>query len=220
MRRSEWSGSLDSPAMRWFVDAFTSGGHLSLNLVGRGAAFLLRGLAKFTGAEFLDHLAAFVTDLNDLFGGFRERAREIAAALRSPEVAFVIVTSPSPLAIDEALFFHERLRGSQMATDAFVLNGVHPMFADPTATTKELETDAAAALPASADVTKAVRRMRRALDDARITAAADRKQADRLRARVGGGSIYVEVPALDEDVHDLGALAVVARHLTAPRAAA
>ena len=40
------------------------------------------GLAKFTGAEFLEQVGEFVTDLNELFGGFRERARAVYEDLR------------------------------------------------------------------------------------------------------------------------------------------
>jgi hypothetical protein len=88
------------------------------------------------------------------------------------------------------------------------------MYDDPRAATKELEAAAGEELPEGTDAQKAVRRMRRALDDARIVAAADRKQADRLASRTGERAVYVEVPALEEDVHDLGGLAEIARHLT------
>lgn len=211
-------GLVDSQAVRWFIEAFTSTGSLSLNIVGKGAAMLLKGLAKFTGAEFLDAIAEFVTGLNDLFGGFRKRAEEVSAALRRPDVAFVIVTSPSPLAIDEALFFHRRLEESGMVADAFVINGVHPLLSEPNATTAELEAKATDVLPEGTDAKRAVRRMQKALDDARLMAVANRLQADRLENATRGRALAVEVPAFDEDVHDLGGLAEVARHLTADAA--
>src|SRR5690606_19535589 len=84
--------AIDSPAMRWFIQAFEGAGKLSLNLVSKGAAVMLRSLSRFTGGEFLEQVAELVTDMNDLFGGFRERAREVSGALRSPEVGFVVVT--------------------------------------------------------------------------------------------------------------------------------
>ena len=92
-------GAIDSPVMRWFVEQL--GG--SAGLLGRSAAFVLRGLARFTGAEFLQLVGQFVTDLNALFGGFRQRAQQVYDDLRGPDVAFVIVTSPSPLAVGEFL---------------------------------------------------------------------------------------------------------------------
>ena len=99
-------GAIDSPVMRWFVEQMQA--KSSIGLLGKGAAFVLRGLAKFTGVEFLEHVGEFVTDINELFGGFRERAKAVYEDLRGPDVAFVIVTSPSPLAVGEAMFFSQQ----------------------------------------------------------------------------------------------------------------
>lgn len=207
------AGLVDSPAMRWFIQAFEGAGKFSFNLVGKGAAFLLRGLSKFTGTGFLEVVAEFVTDFNDLFGGFRDRARQVAEALRSPEVAFVIVTSPNPLAMEEAVFFARRLEEAGMRRDAFVINGVRPLFAEPSVSEPELAKEVGPHLP-GLDAERAVTRMRRALDDARTRAIADRLQADHLRQRAGQDRLYVEVPAFEQDVHDLSALAEVAAYLT------
>jgi anion-transporting ArsA/GET3 family ATPase len=203
--------------MRWFIEAFQGAGKFSFNLIGKGAAFLLRGLSRFTGTGFLEVVAQFVTDFNDLFGGFRERAREVAEALRSPEVAFVIVTSPNPLAMEEAIFFARRLEEAGMRRDAFVINGMRPLFAEPGAPDKALIAEASQHLPKEIDADRAVQRMRRALDDARTRAIADRLEADRLRQRVGGEQLFVEVPFFDEDVHELRSLAQVAAYLTGSR---
>ena len=212
-------GLVDSPAMRWFMQAFESTGKLSLNLVGKSAALLLKGLGKLTGGEFLTHMAEFVTDLNDLFGGFRERAREVSAAMRGPEVAFVLVTSPSPLAIEEALFFHQRLSEAAMRVSGVVVNGVYLDPGESPGTTTNLAKDLGQHLAESA-VTKEqamrwIHRLRRALDDERKRADADRQQAERLRQRVGD-TPYVEVPAMETDVHDLTALATVGSYLVEP----
>jgi len=177
----------------------------------------LRGLSRFTGAGFLEVVAQFVTDFNDLFGGFRERARQVAEALRGPDVAFVIVTSPNPLAVEEAIFFARRLEEAGMRRDAFVINGIRPLFAEPSLDDRELSREIGAHLPEGMDAERAVSRMRRALDDARIRAIADRLEADRLRQRAGADHRFVEVPAFEEDVHDLAALAEVASYLTGAR---
>lgn len=205
---------IDSPAMRWFVEAFQGAGKLSFGMVGKGAAFLLRGLAKFTGVGFLESVAEFVTGLNELFGGFRERATEVAQALRSPDVAFIVVTSPSPMAIREAIFFGNRLGDAGMRRDGFVINGVHTLWPEPSADRNTLMAALREALPESMDAERALERLERALDDERVRAVSDRVEAERLRVQVGGELLYVEVPAFEEDVHDLSALARVATHLT------
>jgi anion-transporting ArsA/GET3 family ATPase len=206
--------AIDSQAMRWFVQAFQGAGKLSLGLVGRGAALVFRGLGKLTGMGFLEQVAEFVIGINDLFGGFRDRANEVAADLRSPEVAFVVVTSPTPLNVEEAMFFDGRLREAGMAVDAFVVNSVHPLLPEPTAQPEALEGEARGALPEGMDAARAVTRLRRALEDERVVAVAHRIEAERLRTQVSDVGRFVQVPAFDEDVHDMGALMRVASYLT------
>src|SRR5262249_41685504 len=131
------------------------------------------------------------------------------------EVAFVIVTSPATLAIDEAIYFSERLAEQGMRRDAFVINQMHPLIAEPSGTSAQLELEARAILPEGADAGRLIARMRRALDDARASAVSDRIQADRLENLGSSKStVYVEVPLLEHDVHDLRSLAVVASYLS------
>jgi anion-transporting ArsA/GET3 family ATPase len=114
--------AIDSPAVRWFVSAFKGSGKLSFNLLQRSAATILRGMARITGGGFLEQVATFMTEMNELFGGWRARADEVASALRGPEVGYVLVTTPEPMSIREVLFFAERLREQQMSADAYVVN--------------------------------------------------------------------------------------------------
>jgi anion-transporting ArsA/GET3 family ATPase len=125
--------ALDSNAVRWFVQAFESTGRLSLNLLARSAALVLRGLGRITGRGLLEAMAEFLTDLNDLFGGFRERARAVEQALRSTDVSFLLVTSPAPMAIEEVLFFSKRLQQANMPRGAFIVNRFRVMPASVTA---------------------------------------------------------------------------------------
>lgn len=120
-------GAIDSPAVRWFVSAFEKSGKLSLNLLQRSAATILRGMGRITGGGFLEQVATFITEMNQLFGGWRARADEVASALRGPEVAYVLVTTPEPMSIREVLFFAERLREQRMGADAYVVNRTHPV---------------------------------------------------------------------------------------------
>jgi anion-transporting ArsA/GET3 family ATPase len=207
------AGLIDSPAMRWLTSTVDGGQGFSLSLLTRGAKVVLAGMSKFTGSGFLEQVAGFVSEFNDLFGGFRKRADEVAGTLRSPDLAFVVVTSPAPLAIDEALFFAERLEHAGMKRDAFVINQVHPLVAEPSASAAQLEAEVRAQLGPGADAAQLVERMRRALDDARLRAVADRIETDRLERRAGDGALVVEVPVLDEDVHDLRSLHRIAQYL-------
>lgn len=212
-------GAIDSPVMRWFVETLENAS--GFQLVGRGAAFVLRGLGRFTGAEFLQHVGQFVTELNSLFGGFRERANAVYADLKSDDVAFVIVTSPSPLTVAEAIYFSRKLREYSIKPRALVANRVHAL--------RETSSDAAAlagelsafagerALELSA--ADLVARMQVAGADENTQARRDLAGLRRLRKSLGEDLAYVEVPAFDRDVHELASLARVSDHLLGGAAA-
>jgi anion-transporting ArsA/GET3 family ATPase len=117
--------ALDSATMKWFVQAFETSGKLSINLLAKSAAVVLKGIGKITGGGFLEAMAELISELNDLFGGFKERATRVQKALRSPDVAFVLVTSPAPMSIREVLYFADRLEESSMRAGALVVNRVH-----------------------------------------------------------------------------------------------
>ncbi len=205
--------AIDSAAMRWFVQAFESTGKLSLNLLARSAALVLRGLGKITGGEFLAAMAEFITELNDLFGGFKQRAGMVEAALRSPEVSFVLVTSPAPMSIQEVLFFSERLEEAKMPRGAFVVNRFR------------LPPPGADAPPSLADATEAVardglkleedapERLVHAHADAVGLASLDALHVKALDGRARGKVPIVRVPELASDVHDLANLGEVAEAL-------
>jgi anion-transporting ArsA/GET3 family ATPase len=205
--------TIDSPAMRWFMQAFSSAGKLGLGLVGRGAQMVLKGLARFTGGEFLDSVANFISDLNDLFGGFTERARAVSNDLRSPEVAFVLITSPDPLAVREAVFFADKLKGHGMRQAATVINRVTPLLSEPHGSEREVHDMLAKRLAPELDATALVEKLWQALDDERMRAVTDRGEVERLRALTQNRGLYVEVPAFEEDVHDLASLSKVAHYL-------
>jgi anion-transporting ArsA/GET3 family ATPase len=206
--------AIDSPAMRWFIQAFSGAGKLGFNLVGRGAQMVFKGLGKITGGEFLDSVAQFITDINDLFGGFTARARAVSEALRSPEVAFVLVTSPEPLAVKEAIFFAEKLEEHGMRQQATVINRVIPLLSEPHGSAEQVHSALAARLPQGTDVAAFETKLAQALDEERTRAVTCRVEVERLKALTGNKGLYIEVPAFDEDVHDLRALSRVGEFLT------
>jgi len=205
--------AIDSAAMRWFVTAFESSGKLSLNLLARSAAAVLRGLGRITGAGFLQAMAEFISELNDLFGGFKQRAKMVEQALRSKEVSFVLVTSPAPMSIQEVLFFSERLEESGMPRGAFVINRFRepPPCSEPPPTVGDA-TQALGAHGLKLD-DDAPERMTRAHSDAVRLAALDALHVRSLDQRANGKVPIVRVPELASDVHDLGNLALVAETL-------
>ncbi len=204
--------AIDSGAMRWLIQAFQSTGKLSFNLVARSVALVLRGLSRITGGGFLEQMAALVTDLNDLFGGFKERAAEVSAALRGAEFGYVLVTTPAPVAVREALFFAGRLVEQGMRADALVVNRVHRA---PELHATEPEVAASLARHGLALGEDGAQRVLRALDEEQRQAALDRVHLAALAdATVAHGNTpRVDIPALPSDVHDVRTLAGIAHLL-------
>lgn len=195
--------ALDSATMRWFTEAFQSTGKLSLNLLAKSAAVVLKGIGKITGGGFLEAMAELISQLNDLFGGFKQRAKSVQRALRTPEVAFVLVTSPAPPSIQEVLYFSERLKEHDMPRGAFVVNRVHqpPRLPKETITPTQI---------ASALNQRQLRleedapgRVAQAHHDASKLAALD---AHHVRLLESPGVPIVRIAELPSDVHDLGLL--------------
>ena len=205
--------AIDSAAMRWFVQAFESTGKLSLNLLARSASVVLRGLGKITGGGFLEAMAEFITELNDLFGGFKQRAGIVEAALRSPEVSFVLVTSPAPMSIREVLFFSERLEEAGMPRGAFVVNRFRVPPAGPRAPPSLADTAAAIVRNGLKLEDDAPPRLVHAHSDAVKLASLDALHVEALDAPARGRVPIVRVAELASDVHDLRNLGEVGETL-------
>lgn len=203
--------ALDSAAIRWFIQAFDKSKKLSFNLVAQGVALVLKGLSKFTGGGFLDQIAGLIVDLNDLFGGFKERATRVSEAFRGTDFGYVMITSPSPLAIAEIVYFAERLDAQGIKSDAFVVNRLHRK---PRAR-PSLDQIAQAVSRHGLELGQgALGRIERAVDDEFVLAERDTRNVEALyrslpeRARLENPR-FVRIPALPGDVHDIRTLAGV-----------
>jgi len=213
------SEAIDSPAIDWFRKLQGEGGS-RWSLVGKSGAFVIKRLAKFVGSKFIDDLSVFFTEFNDILGGFRQRAEETFALLRQPRVGFLLVASPEPMAVREALAFHERLKTAGMPFVGFVVNKVHPS-RPITASRAQLEA-ALAAHPSIAALglsgttrTMATQALITTHTELETLAAADHEAVTRLRAAGGDNTSFVQVPLQRDDVHDVDRLVALERFLLA-----
>ena len=201
--------AMDSAAVTWFLETFRRSGTFSLNLLQRTAATVLRGIGHIIGGGLLEQVAAFVTEVNELFGGWRARARQVSTALRGPDVGYVLVTSPEPMSLREVSFFAERLVQEEMAPSAFVVNrmrGVPDERALPEEIAREL---AARGLPSQPDF---VARALEAAAEERRLGERDRDNLASIRWATEGNEApsVVHVPAFPRDIHDIDRLILVA----------
>ncbi len=201
------SEAIDSPAIEWFRKLQGQGGS-RWSLVGKTGAFVLKRLAKFVGSKFIEDLGVFFTEFNDILGGFRQRAEETFALLRQPRVGFVLVASPEPMAVHEAIAFHERLVTAGMPFVGFVVNKLIP--SRPFAGGMPAIEQALAAHPgvvalglSATTRTMAAQALVNAHLEIETLALADLTALSQLRAAGGASSLLVEVPLQRDDVHDV-----------------
>ncbi len=171
-------------------------------LVTAGLGVVTGALTKILGAQVLTDLQTFVTALDTVFGGFRQRAQRTYALLQAEGTAFVVIAAPEPDALREAAYFVERLRGDDMPLAGLVVNRASP----------------AACGDLSADESMAASERLRADGTHHLGAGLLRLHADRVRlvqreaelcgrfAAAHPDVATTVVPALAGDVHDLGGL--------------
>jgi anion-transporting ArsA/GET3 family ATPase len=187
-------------------------GKLGLRLAQLGGGYIAKTLARFTGQEVLADLGDFLQGFQGMYDGFKERAAEVHALFSRPEVGFVLVTSATPVAIDETLAFHERLHAESMPVAALVANRVTPDLwpaAAPLPGEAELAAALAAEIPGPDGGLAA--RLARTLAEHQTLAASDRQALDRLFAALDAPRAVI--PRLESDVHDLAGLARLGERL-------
>lgn len=121
---------LESRVLRWFLLPYMKAGGGFMKVVNVGAVTFLRLVKKIVGAEVLEDTAEFFSNLEGMYDGFKQRAREVAGLLRSDVTSFVVVTSPSQDSVNEATFFASRLHESGLNFGALVVNRVHPRWGE------------------------------------------------------------------------------------------
>ena len=158
-------------------------------------------MRRITGVDLLRDLSAFFHALSGMIDGFTERARRVGALLEDPATTFLIVTAPRHDPVEEAIFFHRKLREAGMPFGGLVVNRVHQPPSD------ELPEDVAEALGP-----KLTERVSAATGQLAALAARDAANVERLRSSLGDPPTLV-VPELADDVHDLEGLVRVRSHL-------
>ncbi|MES1209545.1 MAG: ArsA-related P-loop ATPase [Pseudomonadota bacterium] len=199
--------AINSPVIGWFARPVGSG-RFSLHRLRAGGALLLKRLAKFVGARFLEDVAAFLTDFQTVLGGFLERAQSVEKLLRREDSAFVLVLAPERPAVDEALFFGDRLRQAGISLSGFVANRVQPPVPDADAhdVATWLRARPELAEVSTADLDLTAERLARTALDLRHVAEGERRELARLQQAAPGLPV-VEIPRLPDEASTLAALA-------------
>jgi anion-transporting ArsA/GET3 family ATPase len=200
----------ESRVLRWFLLPYVKAGGGIMRIANMAATTFLRVVKRIVGADVLEDTVEFFANLEGMYEGFKQRARDVASLLKSDVTSFVVVTSPTADAVTEATYFAARLNESDLPFGALVVNRVHPRLGNgidvrPRQISKLESMDASGKLLAKLlDNEDAFMRVVRR----------ESQNLDTLARRVPRHR-WVWVPYLEREAVDFGGLSAVADHLFA-----
>jgi anion-transporting ArsA/GET3 family ATPase len=176
-------------------------GRVGLRVLGRGTSMAFSVMQRATGVDLLRDLSEFFRAFGDMTEGFRERAGRVNELLGQRTTSFVLVTSPRRESIDEGIWFHRRLKDAGLPFSGVIANRVAA--GGGRARRRELVEQIGEDLGG---------RVLDSYDAARRLAERDQGNLDLLRRRLGRTPL-IEVPVLEDDVHDLAGLGRMGEYL-------
>ena len=216
---------LDGRLIRLLTAPAKVGGRAYLRVLNVGFGVVTGALTKILGAQILRDAQTFVTALDTMFGGFRERADYTYQLLRAPGTSFLVIAAPEPDSLREASYFVERLAVEGMPLAGLVLNRVHRSPAARLSAARSLaaaesllpdgqngdshrgEPHGAAGPPGQEPYSLARAALRLHAERMQLVAA-EQRLAERFTAAHPLVPV-AEVPAQPEDVHDLTGLRAI-----------
>jgi anion-transporting ArsA/GET3 family ATPase len=212
---------LDGRMIRMLTAPARAGGRAYLKVFTMGMKVFTDVLNRVLGGQALKDLSLFVSSLETMFGGFRERADETYKLLKESGTSFIVVAVPEQDALREAAYFVERLETEHMPLAGLVLNRVHSSAAANLSVERSIA--AAEALEEKGEEPLAAGALRVHADRLAV-ASRDERRASRFSAAHPKVQV-VKVAAQAADIHDLDGLRAIGAELsngldaTAPRVA-
>jgi anion-transporting ArsA/GET3 family ATPase len=177
-------------------------------ITARGGSLVFSALRRVTGVDLLRDLSEFFAVLGSVVDGFTERARAVGRLLGNPATTFLVVTSPEPTPVEEAIFFRRRLADAGLPFGGLIVNRVRAL-----ARSRPAIDAGTLAAGLGGDLDLAARSTR-ALEDMRALARRDAASVRHLRAELDQRH-PVLVPQLGSEVSDVASLVAVQRFLFA-----
>lgn len=123
---------LGSNSIRVLTRSLRSAGRMGFGIM-RLNRWVFKGLNRFIGAESFFRLLEFIESFQEMYDGFKTRARRVRDLFRQEDVAFIIVSATDQASIDEAFFFHDELRRNGMPFGSLLVNRVREERVPPSA---------------------------------------------------------------------------------------
>jgi anion-transporting ArsA/GET3 family ATPase len=190
--------------LEWFLKPglfVGQAGLIGLGVLKKGAEKILSVFDRVAGFDFLRELSEMLFLFSDLLGGFRDRAQSVYDLLRQDFVGFLLVTSPASVAVQDALYFHNRIGDAKLPFLGFVVNRTH-------AANSWKPSDLPADLPAPLRA-KAIDQ----LENFEQLARRDQRAVTLLKKAGGKGASCAVIPLFEKDVHDLEGLSRMSQEL-------
>jgi anion-transporting ArsA/GET3 family ATPase len=199
---------LDGRLLRLLVAPAKFGGKAGLKVLNAGFGMVTGVVTKIIGGQLLRDVQTFVSAMDTMFGGFRERAEYTYRLLRMPGTSFLVIAAPEHDALREASYFVERLERDGMPLAGLVLNRVHSSPAARLSAARSLAAvETLQGLPESDSSALAITALRLHAERMR-RAATEKRLAERFTAAHPLVPV-ARIPAQAEDVHDLDGLRVI-----------
>jgi anion-transporting ArsA/GET3 family ATPase len=199
---------LDGRLLRLLVAPAKLGGRTGLRVLNAGFGIVTGVITKIIGSQVLRDVQTFVSAMDTMFGGFRERAEYTYRLLRQPGTAFLVIAAPEHDAVREASYFVERLERDGMPLAGLVLNRIHKSPAARLSAARSLAAvESLQGLPDGDSSTLAITALRLHAERMR-QASAERRLAERFTAAHPLVPV-AQIPAQPEDVHDLVGLRLI-----------
>ncbi|MFC5665081.1 ArsA family ATPase [Kitasatospora misakiensis] len=208
---------LDGKVIRILTAPAKVGGRSAMKFLNVGMGLFTGTLGKIFGAQLLTDVQTFISAMDSMFGGFRERADRTYQLLQAPGTAFLVVAAPERDALREAAYFVDRLAADRMPLAGLVLNRVHGTGAPQLTAERALAAAEALEENGSEHASPAAELLAAGL--LRLHAERMQVMGRERRTRDRFVSVYpdvpiVEVAALPGDVHDLEGLRTIGERLS------
>ena len=207
---------VDSRTLRVMLEGGMRAGGRGLRILGQGSLVAWKAVERVLGVSLMSDITEFLLAFDGMYAGFKERATAVRALLGDHRTIFLLVTTPEREPIDEAVFFWRRLVEAELPFGGVIVNKVHPdnLDSDRHRSAPALRRAASGQLVDAGIDPGLAGRVADVFLDYQALAERDRENVRLLLRRLGSEPL-LEVPYLDEDVHDLTGLDHLDAHLFA-----
>jgi anion-transporting ArsA/GET3 family ATPase len=211
--------------LRWLTMPYRVGGRRGARFLNFASRPFYQMADRVLGSQFLQDIAEFFVNFQTMYDGFVTRARAVEHLLHQRRTTFVVVTTLETGPLREAQFFCDELSQRRFDLGALVLNKTLPPFL----LGEEGSRAAEAILDDPAPIADHLRELDERLEDVARTSRVLKTAAEtflsyrlvaahesELREQLADApSILVDVPGLEDDVHDMKGLARIGEKLFA-----